>query len=146
MSCHSLLQGIFLTRRWKPGLLLGRQNLHHSATREVHACFHLCLKFFPSAFYSRVSAKRAHVVVQYSLVEYGPAWTCPTPDGCGFSSLERPQSSWDGHPYTGIWSHLCAHFHWAGTRSRVAKSPVCVFSCVSIPVAPCFHQHMLCRF
>ena len=35
MDCHSLLQGIFPTQDWNPGLLNCRQILYHSATREA---------------------------------------------------------------------------------------------------------------
>ena len=46
VGCHSLLQGIFLTQGWNPGLLHGRQILYHLSRQDyggdsVHRCMEL---------------------------------------------------------------------------------------------------------
>ena len=43
MGCHTLLQGIFLTQEWNPGLLQCGQIFYQGAAREAHAGPHRVL-------------------------------------------------------------------------------------------------------
>ena len=46
VGCHFLPQGIFLTQRSNPQLLLGRQVLYHWASREAHKTCYTVLNYF----------------------------------------------------------------------------------------------------
>ena len=52
VGCHFFLQGIFLTQRSNPGLLIGRRVLYHHATREALTFLTAAhfLSFLPSIF------------------------------------------------------------------------------------------------